>query len=174
MFLYREIGQKCTQDLAREASGVKGYATFISELAEQIPALVLSNMSVLLPHLDGEVHFCKVTCPEKSDGRDAAIQFFCLEIEPLSQSSSIQNLLYWNRFCPYLKDAKGTENMIFPLWLSLSGCHYQMAENRRLPTHLRSLLLSLVLQHLMSLFMLPFLYLLCFLCQFLASVILPG
>ncbi|NXU03493.1 CND1 protein, partial [Buphagus erythrorhynchus] len=52
--LLREIGQKCLQDLAREASGVKGYATFISELAEQIPALVLSNMSVLLPHLDGE------------------------------------------------------------------------------------------------------------------------
>uniref|UniRef100_A0A8D2NHU1 Condensin complex subunit 1 n=1 Tax=Zonotrichia albicollis TaxID=44394 RepID=A0A8D2NHU1_ZONAL len=52
--LLREIGQICPQDLAREASGVKGYATFISELAEQIPALVLSNMSVLLPHLDGE------------------------------------------------------------------------------------------------------------------------
>ncbi|TRZ15379.1 hypothetical protein HGM15179_011761 [Zosterops borbonicus] len=52
--LLREIGQKCPQDLAREASGVKGYATFISELAEQIPALVLANMSVLLPHLDGE------------------------------------------------------------------------------------------------------------------------
>lgn len=52
--LLREIGQKCPQDLAREGSGVKGYATFISELAEQMPALVLSNMSVLLPHLDGE------------------------------------------------------------------------------------------------------------------------
>ncbi|NXS16549.1 CND1 protein, partial [Mystacornis crossleyi] len=52
--LLREIGQKCPQELAREASGVKGYATFISELAEQVPALVLSNMSVLLPHLDGE------------------------------------------------------------------------------------------------------------------------
>ncbi|KAI1242199.1 hypothetical protein IHE44_0005716 [Lamprotornis superbus] len=52
--LLREIGQKCLQDLSREASGVRGYATFISELAEQIPALVLSNMSVLLPHLDGE------------------------------------------------------------------------------------------------------------------------
>ncbi|NWZ38268.1 CND1 protein, partial [Brachypodius atriceps] len=52
--LLREIGQKCSQDLAREASGVKGYATFISELAEQIPTLVLANMSVLLPHLDGE------------------------------------------------------------------------------------------------------------------------
>ncbi|NXF08403.1 CND1 protein, partial [Smithornis capensis] len=52
--LLREIGQKCPQDLTREASGVKGYATFITELAEQIPGLMLSNMSVLLHHLDGE------------------------------------------------------------------------------------------------------------------------
>ncbi|XP_023801901.1 condensin complex subunit 1, partial [Cyanistes caeruleus] len=57
--LLREIGQKCPQDLAREASGVKGYATFISELAEQIPTLVLSNMSVLLPHLDGESYMMR-------------------------------------------------------------------------------------------------------------------
>ncbi|NXX53572.1 CND1 protein, partial [Scopus umbretta] len=52
--LLREIGQKCPQDPARDAPGIKGYATFITELAEQIPALVLSNMSVLLRHLDGE------------------------------------------------------------------------------------------------------------------------
>ncbi|NXX98191.1 CND1 protein, partial [Centropus bengalensis] len=52
--LLREIGQKCPQDLLRDASGIKGYATFITELAEQIPALVLSNMSVLLRLLDGE------------------------------------------------------------------------------------------------------------------------
>ncbi|XP_030391299.1 condensin complex subunit 1 isoform X4 [Gopherus evgoodei] len=52
--LLREIGQKCPQDLTRDASGVKGYAAFLSELAEQIPAIVLSNMSVLLHHLDGE------------------------------------------------------------------------------------------------------------------------
>uniref|UniRef100_A0A8C3M2F5 Condensin complex subunit 1 n=1 Tax=Chrysolophus pictus TaxID=9089 RepID=A0A8C3M2F5_CHRPC len=52
--LLREIGQKCPQELARDTSGIKGYAVFITELAEQIPALVLSNMSVLLRHLDGE------------------------------------------------------------------------------------------------------------------------
>nr|XP_009683383.1 PREDICTED: condensin complex subunit 1 isoform X2 [Struthio camelus australis] len=52
--LLREIGQKCPQDLARDASGIKGYAVFITHLAEQIPAVVLSNMSVLLRHLDGE------------------------------------------------------------------------------------------------------------------------
>lgn len=169
MFLYREIGQKCTQDLAREASGVKGYATFISELAEQIPALVLSNMSVLLPHLDGEVHFCKVTCPEKSDGRDAAIQFFCLETEPLSQSSSIQSLLYWNQFCPYLKDAKETENMVFPVWLSVSdGREQETAYSSEVPAVVPC---SSALTEFVT--MLPFLYLLCFFCQFLASMILP-
>ncbi|NWH73336.1 CND1 protein, partial [Piaya cayana] len=52
--ILREIGQKCPQDLTHNASGIKGYAVFITELAEQIPALVLSNMSVLLRHLDGE------------------------------------------------------------------------------------------------------------------------
>lgn len=92
MFPCREIGQKCPQDLARDASGIKGYATFITELAEQIPALVLSNMSVLLRHLDGEVHFRNITCLEKSSGGAAAIQFFCLKTEPLSQRPSSQNL----------------------------------------------------------------------------------
>ncbi|NXL46487.1 CND1 protein, partial [Podilymbus podiceps] len=57
--LLREIGQKCPQDLARDASGIKGYAVFITELAEQIPALVLSNMSVLLRHLDGESYMMR-------------------------------------------------------------------------------------------------------------------
>ncbi|XP_009997339.1 PREDICTED: condensin complex subunit 1, partial [Chaetura pelagica] len=57
--LLREIGQKCPQDVARDASGMKGYAAFVTELAEQIPALVLSNMSVLLRHLDGESYMMR-------------------------------------------------------------------------------------------------------------------
>ncbi|NXF94040.1 CND1 protein, partial [Eubucco bourcierii] len=57
--LLREIGQKGPQDLSRDASGVKGYAAFITELAERAPALVLSNMSVLLPHLDGESYMLR-------------------------------------------------------------------------------------------------------------------
>ncbi|XP_070791467.1 condensin complex subunit 1 [Pituophis catenifer annectens] len=52
--ILREIGQKCPQELAREASGMKGYAAFLTELTEQTPAIVLANMSVLLHHLDGE------------------------------------------------------------------------------------------------------------------------
>lgn len=73
IFLCREIGQKCPQELARDTSGIKGYAVFITELAEQIPALVLSNMSVLLRHLDGEVHLQNITCPEKTGSRSTAI-----------------------------------------------------------------------------------------------------
>ncbi|KAK2516781.1 Ncapd2 [Columba guinea] len=57
--LLREIGQKCTQDSTRDVSGMKGYAIFISELAEQIPALMLSNISVLLCHLDGESYMMR-------------------------------------------------------------------------------------------------------------------
>ncbi|NXI35166.1 CND1 protein, partial [Galbula dea] len=57
--LLREIGQKSPQDLSRGASGIKSYATFITELAEQIPDLVLSNMSVLLCHLDGESYMMR-------------------------------------------------------------------------------------------------------------------
>ncbi|XP_032069968.1 condensin complex subunit 1 isoform X1 [Thamnophis elegans] len=52
--ILREIGQKCPQELAREASGMKGYAAFLTELTERTPAIVLANMSVLLHHLDGE------------------------------------------------------------------------------------------------------------------------
>ncbi|NXP05107.1 CND1 protein, partial [Thinocorus orbignyianus] len=57
--LLREIGHKRPQDLARDTSGIKGYAAFITELAEQIPALVLSNISVLLHHLDGESYMMR-------------------------------------------------------------------------------------------------------------------
>ncbi|KAL7988486.1 hypothetical protein Chor_007405 [Crotalus horridus] len=52
--ILREIGQKCLQELARDASGMKGYAAFLTELTERTPAIVLANMSVLLHHLDGE------------------------------------------------------------------------------------------------------------------------
>ncbi|XP_040450627.1 condensin complex subunit 1 [Falco naumanni] len=57
--LLREIGQKFPQDLAHDTSGVKGYATFITELAEQVPALVLANMSVLLHLLNGESYMMR-------------------------------------------------------------------------------------------------------------------
>ncbi|NWU98702.1 CND1 protein, partial [Upupa epops] len=57
--LLREMGQNCPQDVAHDALGIKAYATFVTELAERIPALMLSNMSVLLPHLDGESYLMR-------------------------------------------------------------------------------------------------------------------
>lgn len=53
--LYREIGQKCAQELSRDTAGAKGFAVFLAELAERIPAVLMSSMCILLDHLDGEV-----------------------------------------------------------------------------------------------------------------------
>nr|AAD15962.1 pEg7 [Xenopus laevis] len=52
--IMREIGQKCSQDLSRESSGFKAFATFLTELAERIPAIMMPSISVLLDYLDGE------------------------------------------------------------------------------------------------------------------------
>lgn len=53
--LHREIGQKCPQELSRDSSGAKGFAAFLTELAERVPAILMSSMCILVDHLDGEV-----------------------------------------------------------------------------------------------------------------------
>ncbi|KAF5912362.1 hypothetical protein HPG69_004032, partial [Diceros bicornis minor] len=52
--IVREIGQKCPQELSRDPSGAKGFAAFLTELAERIPAILMSSMCILIDHLDGE------------------------------------------------------------------------------------------------------------------------
>nr|XP_044995665.1 condensin complex subunit 1 isoform X1 [Jaculus jaculus]XP_044995666.1 condensin complex subunit 1 isoform X1 [Jaculus jaculus] len=52
--IVREIGQKCSQELSRDSSGAKGLAAFLAELAERVPAVLMSSMCMLLDHLDGE------------------------------------------------------------------------------------------------------------------------
>ncbi|KAM5263555.1 condensin complex subunit 1 [Ctenodactylus gundi] len=52
--IVREIGQKCPQELSRDTVGAKGFATFLTELAERVPAILMSSMCILLDHLDGE------------------------------------------------------------------------------------------------------------------------
>ncbi len=44
------------REFSQDTSGVKNIAGFIGELAERLPAMVLPNVSLLLSHLDGEVH----------------------------------------------------------------------------------------------------------------------
>ncbi|XP_008296416.1 condensin complex subunit 1 [Stegastes partitus] len=50
----REIGQKSSEELAREGSGVKAFASFLSELGALVPDLMIPNISVLITHLEGE------------------------------------------------------------------------------------------------------------------------
>ncbi|XP_059791155.1 condensin complex subunit 1 isoform X2 [Balaenoptera ricei] len=52
--IVREIGQKCPQELSRDPSGAKGFAAFLTELAERVPAILMSSMCILIDHLDGE------------------------------------------------------------------------------------------------------------------------
>uniref|UniRef100_A0A8C7S658 Condensin complex subunit 1 n=1 Tax=Oncorhynchus mykiss TaxID=8022 RepID=A0A8C7S658_ONCMY len=50
----REIGQKSSEELAREGSGVKAFSSFLSELGTLVPDTMIPNISVLLTHLEGE------------------------------------------------------------------------------------------------------------------------
>ncbi|KAJ8021490.1 Condensin complex subunit 1 [Holothuria leucospilota] len=52
--IIRELGRMDQQDLARDNSGTRGYAGFISELSDLIPDAILPSISLLLIHLDGE------------------------------------------------------------------------------------------------------------------------
>ncbi|KAL1790363.1 condensin complex subunit 1 [Sigmodon hispidus] len=57
--IVREIGQKCPQELSRDTAGAKGFAAFLTELAERIPAILMSSMCILLDHLDGESYMMR-------------------------------------------------------------------------------------------------------------------
>uniref|UniRef100_A0A8C9R0G1 Condensin complex subunit 1 n=1 Tax=Scleropages formosus TaxID=113540 RepID=A0A8C9R0G1_SCLFO len=50
----REIGQKPSEELNREGSGVKAFSCFLSELSTLVPETMIPNISVLLTHLEGE------------------------------------------------------------------------------------------------------------------------
>lgn len=54
--LLREIGRLDAQDLARDQSGTRYMAQFLTELGERVPAAVLGGISAVLPQLDGEAY----------------------------------------------------------------------------------------------------------------------
>ncbi|KAK3513826.1 hypothetical protein QTP70_028853 [Hemibagrus guttatus] len=62
--MLREIGQKSSDDLAREGSGVKAFSSFLSELSTLVPEIMIPNISVLLTHLDGESSSMRVAVCE--------------------------------------------------------------------------------------------------------------
>lgn len=45
------------KDVARDSSGTRACSQFLVELSERIPAIVLSNISVILCYLEQEVSF---------------------------------------------------------------------------------------------------------------------
>ncbi|XP_041124079.1 condensin complex subunit 1 isoform X2 [Polyodon spathula] len=99
----REIGQKSPEELSREGSGVRAYATFLTELAACIPAAMLPSISVLLDHLDGESYTMRMAVLEvmgemvsqvlsgeelEESGRDARDQFLDTLQEHLHDTNS--------------------------------------------------------------------------------------
>ncbi|KAL2084094.1 hypothetical protein ACEWY4_019612 [Coilia grayii] len=52
--IMREIGQKSSEELSREGSGVKAFSSFLSELSTLVPEVMIPNISVILTHLEGE------------------------------------------------------------------------------------------------------------------------
>ncbi|XP_063055343.1 condensin complex subunit 1 isoform X2 [Engraulis encrasicolus] len=52
--IIREIGQKSSEELSREGSGVKAFSSFLSELSTLVPEVMIPNISVILTHLEGE------------------------------------------------------------------------------------------------------------------------
>ncbi|XP_061198116.1 condensin complex subunit 1-like [Saccostrea echinata] len=52
--IMREIGRKDPKDLVRDNTGTKSFATFLVELSEKVPGVMMSYISVVLCHLEGE------------------------------------------------------------------------------------------------------------------------
>nr|XP_054768299.1 condensin complex subunit 1-like [Lytechinus pictus] len=52
--IMREIGSLDSQDLTRDNSGTRSYASFLVEMAERVPDAMLPCISLILSHLDGE------------------------------------------------------------------------------------------------------------------------
>ncbi|KAJ8289899.1 hypothetical protein GJAV_G00006550 [Gymnothorax javanicus] len=60
----REIGQKSSEELSREGSGVKAFSSFLSELSALVPETMILNVSVLLTHLEGESYSMRIAVCE--------------------------------------------------------------------------------------------------------------
>ncbi|KAJ8354973.1 hypothetical protein SKAU_G00225400 [Synaphobranchus kaupii] len=60
----REIGQKSSEELSREGSGVKAFSCFLSELSTLVPDTMILNISVLLTHLEGESYSMRIAVCE--------------------------------------------------------------------------------------------------------------
>ena len=53
--IVRELGSSDPRDLSLDTSGTRCFAAFLVEVTQLVPGAVLPTISVLLPHLSGEV-----------------------------------------------------------------------------------------------------------------------
>lgn len=60
----REIGQKSSEELTRDGSGVKAFSSLLSELGSLVPELIIPYVSVLITHLEGESHTMRIAVCE--------------------------------------------------------------------------------------------------------------
>eukprot|EP01138_Halocafeteria_seosinensis_P000945 gb/GECG01000968.1/.p1 GENE.gb/GECG01000968.1/~~gb/GECG01000968.1/.p1 ORF type:complete len:1486 (+),score=236.86 gb/GECG01000968.1/:1-4458(+) len=58
--IIREVARLNLRD-SKDSAGVKNVAAFINELASALPVSMLQNVSMLLPHLDAEIHTVRST-----------------------------------------------------------------------------------------------------------------
>jgi len=55
MEIVRDISQIPSQELSRDTSGTRAYATFLAELATKLPEKIKPCLSLLMLHLDGKI-----------------------------------------------------------------------------------------------------------------------
>ena len=67
------MGRKDPKDLARDNSGTRSFSTFLVEVAEKVPSVMLTNISVLMCHLEGEVSIAIVFHVSGRGSREGAI-----------------------------------------------------------------------------------------------------
>jgi hypothetical protein len=63
--MMREVGKISFKELARNSIAAKNLSAFIADMAEQLPKLVLPNVSLLMSHFEGEVRRCCSLAPQQ-------------------------------------------------------------------------------------------------------------
>ena len=57
--IIREIGKLDSDQVGNDSAAIKNVASFIVYVSQQVPKLVLQNISVIVPHLDGESYMMR-------------------------------------------------------------------------------------------------------------------
>ncbi|XP_041377786.1 condensin complex subunit 1-like [Gigantopelta aegis] len=116
--IMREIGRIDPEDLARDASGTRSYSTFLVELAEKIPAVMLSSISVLIGHLDGESYSMR----NGVLGAMGEILIRVLSKDNLDDKMKNDRDSFFNRLEDHIHDVNSfVRSKVLQIWLNIVG-----------------------------------------------------